>query len=90
MCTRRFQPTLLLVNCKWKLNKNMKSYLFCFILESAVVRSEVEVVLPCENDVQFDTLTVVNFTMLCVVWLAFHCWCNAPVFIIVSRFIVGY
>ena len=27
----------------------IKSYLFCFILESAVVRSEMEVVLRCEN-----------------------------------------
>ena len=27
----------------------IKSYLFCYILESAVVRSEMEVVLLCEN-----------------------------------------
>jgi len=38
----------------------MKSYLFCFILESAVVQSELEVVLRCENYVQVDALTVVN------------------------------
>ena len=31
------------------------------ILESAVVRSEMEVVLRCENDVQFDALTVAEF-----------------------------
>ena len=60
------------------------------MLESAVVRSEMEVVLRCENDVQFDALTVVDFTMLYVVWLAFHCWCHASVVVIVSRFIVGY
>ena len=60
------------------------------MLESAGVRSEMEVVLRCENDVQFDALTVVDFTMLYVVWLAFHCWCHVPVVIMVSRFIVGY
>ena len=42
--------------------QEIKSYLFCFILESVVVRSEMEVVLRCENDVQFDALTVVDFT----------------------------
>ena len=50
----------------------IKSYLFCHILESAVVPSEMEVVLRCENDVQFDALIVVDFTMLYVVWRAFH------------------
>ena len=45
----------------------MKFYLFSFILESAVVRSEMEVVLQCENYVQVDSLTVVDFTMLYVV-----------------------
>ena len=49
----------------------------------------MEVVLRCENDVQFDALTVVDFTMLYVVWLAFHCWCHAPVDYL-SGFIVGY
>ena len=42
----------------------------------------MEVVLRCENYVQVD------FTMLCVVWLLSHCWCHAPVVIIVSRFIL--
>ena len=60
------------------------------MLEYAVVRSEMEDVLPCENDFQFEALTVVDFTMLYVVCLAFHCWCHAPVVIMVSRFIVGY
>ena len=41
--------------------------MFCSILESAVVRSEMKVVLRCENYVQVDALTVVNFTMLYVV-----------------------
>ena len=45
----------------------MKFYLFSFILESAVVRSEMEVVLRCENYVQVNALTVVDFTMLYVV-----------------------
>ena len=40
--------------------QEIKSYLFCFILESAVVRSEMEVVLRCENYVQVDALTVVD------------------------------
>ena len=44
----------------------MKFYLFSFILESAVVRSEMEVVLRCEDYVQVDALTVVDFTMLYV------------------------
>ena len=52
------------------------------ILESASVRSEMKVVLQCENDVQVDALTEVDFTMLNVV-------CHAIV-IIVLRFIVGY
>ena len=52
------------------------------------MRSEMEVVLRCENDVQVDALAVVDFTMLYVVCLAFHC-CHVVV-IIVSRFIVGY
>ena len=52
------------------------------ILESASVRSEMKVVLQCENDVQVDALTVVDFTMLNVV-------CHVIV-IIVLRFIVGY
>ena len=51
----------------------MKSYLFCSILESAVVRSEMEVVLRFQNNVQVHPLSVVDFTILCVVWLAFHC-----------------
>ena len=50
----------------------------------------MEVVLRCENDDQFEALTVVDFKMLYVVWFAFRCWCQAPVVIIVSRFIVGY
>ena len=45
----------------------MKFYLFSFILESAVVRSEMEVVLRCEDYVQVHALTVVDFTMLYVV-----------------------
>ena len=45
----------------------MKFYLFSFILESAVVRSEMEVVLQCENYVQVDSLTVVELAMLYVV-----------------------
>ena len=55
----------------------MKFYVFSFILESAVVRSEMEVVLRCEDYVQVDALTVVDFG-------------HTPVVIIVSRFIVGY
>ena len=39
-------------------NGNVKSYLFCSILESTVVRSEMEVVLRCKNYVQVDALTV--------------------------------
>ena len=75
-----------------EIKKGVKSYLFCFIPESATVRSEMEVVLRCENDVQVDDLTVVDFTMLYVeyvVCLAFSCWYHAVV-IVVSRFIVGY
>ena len=73
----------------------MKSYLFCFILETATVRSEMEVVLRGENDVQvaIDDLTVVDFTMLYlelyVVCLAFFCLYHAVV-IVVLCFIVGY
>ena len=58
------RPTLLFVNCKWKLNKRKS---FCFILESAVVRNEMEVFLRCENYIQVEALTVLDFTMLYVV-----------------------
>ena len=53
----------------------------------------MEVVLLCENDVQVDDLTVVDFTMLYlelyVVCLVFFCLYHAVV-IVVSCFIVGY
>ena len=39
----------------------------------------MEVVLRCENYVQVDALTVVDFTMLYVVWLSFESWRHAPV-----------
>ena len=66
-CNHR-EPTLLFVNCKWKLN-NIKFYLFCSILESAAVPCEMGAVLRCENDVHavhVDALTVVDFIMLYV------------------------
>ena len=47
----------------------MKFYLFRFILESAVVRSEMEVVLRCKDYIQVDALTVVEFTVLYAVML---------------------
>ena len=63
----------------------MKFYVFSFILESAVVRSEMEVVLRCKDYIQVDSLTVVDFTMLLICGHA-----HALVVIyIVSRFIVG-
>ena len=65
----------------------MKFYLFSFILESAVVRSEMEVVLRCKDYIQVDSLTVVDFTMLLICG---HAHAHALVVIyIVSRFIVG-
>ena len=45
----------------------MKFYLFSFILQSAVVRSEMEVVLRCEDYVKVDALTVADFTIVYVV-----------------------
>ena len=45
----------------------MKFYLFSFILESAVVRSEMEVVLRGKAYIKVDSLTVVDFAMLYVV-----------------------
>ena len=51
-----------------------------------MVRSKIEVVLRCQNYVQAEALTVVDFIMLYVVWVSFHRWCHAPVVIIVSRF----
>ena len=45
----------------------IKSYLFCSILESAVVRSEMKVVLRRENYVPSRAFTVVDFTMRVVV-----------------------
>ena len=65
----------------------MKFYVFSFILESAVVRSEMEVVLRCKDNIQVDSLTVVDFTMLLICG---HAHPHALVVIyIVSRFIVG-
>ena len=49
------------------------------------MQSKMEVVLRCENYVQADALSVVDFIMLYVVWLSFHCWCHAPVVIQSSR-----
>ena len=49
-----------------EINLQIKSYLFCSILESAAVRCEMEAVLRCENDVHVDALTFVDFTMLYV------------------------
>ena len=72
----------LICKLQMEIKKEIKSYLSCSILESAAVRSEMKVVLQCENDVQVDALTVVDFTMLNVV-------CHAIV-IIVLRFIVDY
>ena len=34
------------------IKQEIKSYLFCSILESAAVQSEMKVVILCENDVQ--------------------------------------
>ena len=65
----------------------MKFYVFSFILESAVVRSEMEVVLRCKDYIQVDSLTVVDFIMLLICG---HAHAHALVVIyIVSRFIVG-
>ena len=65
----------------------MKFYVFSFILESTVVRSEIEVVLRCKDYIQVDSLTVVDFTMLLICG---HAHAHALVVIyIVSRFIVG-
>ena len=62
----------------------MKFYVFSLILESAVVRSEMEVVLRCKDYIQVDSLTVVDFTMLLICG---HAHAHALVFIyIVSRF----
>ena len=60
-----------------EIEKEIKSYLFCSILESAMARSEMEVLLRCENYIQVDALTVVDFTRLYVAWLSFHCWCQS-------------
>ena len=49
----------------------MKFCLVSFILESAVVRSEMEVVLRCENYVQVDALTMLT---------AFSLGCSRPTY----------
>ena len=53
----------------------MKSYLFCFILEYAVVRSKMEVV-TMRKYVQVDALTVVDLWSRaeCYYRLGFHRW----------------
>ena len=66
----------LICKLKMEIKQGIQSYLYCSFLESATVPSEMEVVLRCENDVQVDALTVVDFTMLNVVCLTFHCWCH--------------
>ena len=66
----------LICKLQMEIKLGIQTYLFCSILESATVRSEMEVVLRCGNDVQVDALTVVDFTMLYVVCLTFHCWCH--------------
>ena len=59
MKTPALQATHSLI-CKLQMEIKLerKSHLFCSILESAVVRSEMAVVLRCENYVQVDALTV--------------------------------
>ena len=44
----------------------------CFILESVVVRSEMDLFYDAKT--MFSSTLWVDFTMLYVVWLAFHCW----------------
>ena len=51
----------LICNLQMEIKYEIKSYLFCFIVESTVVQSEMEVVLRCERDVHVDALTVVDF-----------------------------
>ena len=53
------------MDIKWEI----KSYMFCFFRESAVLRSGMEVVLRRENHSTFKShaLAVVDFTMLYVV-----------------------
>ena len=60
----------------------IRSYLFCSILEYGVVQSE-KLFYDAKTYVQIVVDVVCN-------WISFHCWCHAPVVIIVSRFIVGY
>ena len=57
--------------------------MFCSILESAAVRSEMEVVPRCENDVQVDALTVVDLTML--MWFVSHFTVGATRLLLSSR-----
>ena len=39
----------LICKLQMEIKYEIKPYLFCFILESAVMRSEMEIVLRCEN-----------------------------------------
>ena len=55
-----------------EIKKELKSYLLCSTLESAVVQSEMVVVLRWENDVQVHALTVVDFTKQCFTWFVSH------------------
>ena len=64
----------LICKLQMEIKEEIKSYLFCSILQSAAVRSEMEVVLRCEHDAEVDALTVVDFTMFYLVCLAFNCW----------------
>ena len=50
----------------------IKSYLFCSTLEPAAVRSEMEIVLRCKNNVQVHALTVVDFTKQCFMQFVLH------------------
>ena len=84
------EPTLLFVNCKWKLIRDKHLFVQCSVLESAPKQSEIEVALRCKN----ESVTMLCRRFVCFVCglscisLTHHCQCHAVV-IIVSRFTVG-
>ena len=88
------EPTLLLVNWKWKLNKRQN--LTCFVLSPNLLWCEVKWKLFYDAKTMFNSTLWPLLISQGFMWFGSHFTIgitrpgHAPVVIIVSRFIVGY
>ena len=64
-----------------KISRECSHQLFCVFADFMYFGFQLEII---------GSLDLLSESILYVVWLSFHCWCHAPVVIILPRFIVGY